>query len=113
MNDAVYKFKRYEDASLEYIGINKHADDDVGLYDTVISADEFKQDFIDIDSFGKTLRLKEHEIVVATTKIATVPKGATGTVVHSYANGDAYEVEFIINGKSMVETALKNQIEKK
>jgi len=24
MNDAVYKFKRYEDASLEYIGINKH-----------------------------------------------------------------------------------------
>lgn len=24
MNDAVYKFKRYEDASLEYVGINKH-----------------------------------------------------------------------------------------
>jgi hypothetical protein len=24
MNDAVYKFKRYEDASLEYIGINRH-----------------------------------------------------------------------------------------
>ena len=24
MNDAVYKFKRYEDASLKYIGINKH-----------------------------------------------------------------------------------------
>lgn len=24
MNDAVYKFKRYEDISLEYIGINKH-----------------------------------------------------------------------------------------
>ena len=24
MNDAVYKFKRYEDSSLEYAGINKH-----------------------------------------------------------------------------------------
>lgn len=24
MNDAVYKFKRYEDAGLEYTGINKH-----------------------------------------------------------------------------------------
>ena len=25
MNDAVYKFKRYEDSSLEYTGVNKHA----------------------------------------------------------------------------------------
>jgi hypothetical protein len=41
MNDAVYKFKRYEDASLEYIGINKHADKDVGLYNTVISSDDY------------------------------------------------------------------------
>ena len=31
MNDAVYKFKRYEDASLEYTGINKHEGQDVGL----------------------------------------------------------------------------------
>lgn len=41
MNDAVYKFKRYEDASLQYTGINKHEGEDVGLYDTVISANEF------------------------------------------------------------------------
>ena len=41
MNDAVYKFKRYEDASLEYIGINKHEGEDVGLFDTVISPAEF------------------------------------------------------------------------
>ncbi|MEA1982806.1 MAG: restriction endonuclease, partial [Campylobacterota bacterium] len=45
MNDAVYKFKRYEDASLEYIGINKHEDDDVGLYDTVISSDDYSLSF--------------------------------------------------------------------
>lgn len=38
MNDAVYKFKRYEDASLEYIGINKHIDDEnVGGWDTVLA----------------------------------------------------------------------------
>ncbi len=42
MNDAVYKFKRYEDASLEYTGINKHGHEGIGLYDTVISADEYK-----------------------------------------------------------------------
>ncbi len=45
MNDAVYKFKRYEDASLEYIGINKHTGEAVGLYDTVISADDYTQTF--------------------------------------------------------------------
>jgi len=45
MNDAVYKFKRYEDASLEYIGINKHEDEDVGLYDTVISSDDYRSTF--------------------------------------------------------------------
>ncbi len=41
MNDAVYKFKRYEDASLEYIGINKHQDKEVGLYDTVLSSTDY------------------------------------------------------------------------
>lgn len=41
MNDAVYKFKRYEDASLSYTGINKHKGEDVGLFDTVINSDDF------------------------------------------------------------------------
>jgi hypothetical protein len=43
MNDAVYKFKRYEDASLEYIGINKHEGEDVGLYDTVLSSADYAE----------------------------------------------------------------------
>ncbi|MDI6827458.1 MAG: GIY-YIG nuclease family protein [Armatimonadota bacterium] len=38
MNDAVYKFKRYEDPSLVYMGINKHEGEDIGLYDTVLKA---------------------------------------------------------------------------
>lgn len=42
MNDAVYKFKRYEDASLAYTGINRHSNEPVGLFDTVISADDYK-----------------------------------------------------------------------
>lgn len=45
MNDAVYKFKRYEDASLAYTGINKHADEAVGLWDTVISRDDYEKMF--------------------------------------------------------------------
>ena len=37
MNDAVYKFKRYEDASLEYTGMYRRMNDSVGLWDTVLS----------------------------------------------------------------------------
>ncbi|TRO66953.1 GIY-YIG nuclease family protein [Christiangramia sabulilitoris] len=43
MNDAVYKFKRYEDDSLEYTGINRHKGQAVGGYDTVISESEHKE----------------------------------------------------------------------
>lgn len=46
MNDAVYKFKRYEDASLEYIGINKPQSEDVGLYDTTLSAKDYQESFL-------------------------------------------------------------------
>ena len=32
--------KRYEDASLSYTGINRHKDEDIGLYDTVITPED-------------------------------------------------------------------------
>ena len=37
MNDAVYKFRRYENSSLEYAGVNRHAGERVGLFDTSLS----------------------------------------------------------------------------
>lgn len=46
MNDAVYKFKRYEDASLVYAGINKHEGESIGLYDTVISKSDYEDTFV-------------------------------------------------------------------
>ena len=48
MNDAVYKFKRYEDASLEYVGINKHAGEDIGLYDTVLTSKDYQATFANV-----------------------------------------------------------------
>jgi hypothetical protein len=45
MNDAVYKFKRYEDASLSYTGINKHEGENVGGFDTVITQEEYNHLF--------------------------------------------------------------------
>ena len=42
MNEAIYKFKRYEDASLEYTGIRMHHEaEDVGLFSTVISREDY------------------------------------------------------------------------
>ena len=46
MNDAVYKFKRYEDSSLSYTGINKHEGEDIGLYDTVLTRKDYQSTFV-------------------------------------------------------------------
>ncbi len=56
MNDAVYKFKRYEDASLSYTGINKHEGEDIGLYDTVLSRTDYQAAFVNeaVESYDGT-----------------------------------------------------------
>jgi hypothetical protein len=45
MNEAVFGFKRYEDSSLSYTGINKHEGEDIGLYDTVLTARDYHATF--------------------------------------------------------------------
>ena len=60
MNDAVYKFRRYEDASLSYTGIEKHSyDARVGLFDTSLTKEDFaqmaRQDTL-LDESGRMVR---------------------------------------------------------
>lgn len=43
MNDAVFKFKRYEDASLNYTGIDRHHETIIGGFDTTVTAREFEE----------------------------------------------------------------------
>ena len=45
MNDAVFKFKRYEDSSLEYTGIVKHHPEQIGLYDTTVDVREYRGEY--------------------------------------------------------------------
>ena len=45
MNDAIFKFKRYEDASLTYTGIDKHHNDEVGGWDTTIRKTQYEKLF--------------------------------------------------------------------
>lgn len=42
MNQAVYNFKRYEDASLSYTGIDRHEDESIGLFDTVLTREDYE-----------------------------------------------------------------------
>ena len=56
MNDAVFKFKRYEDSSLSYTGINKHEGEDIGLYDTVLTRKDTLKVFENrpaVEGYGK------------------------------------------------------------
>ena len=66
MNDAVYKFKRYEDSSLTYTGINRHKGEKVGGWDTVISYEDY-------------LRLQQNSMVAPNIESAVMNKPNTGT----------------------------------
>ena len=55
MNDAIFKFKRYEDASLTYTGIDKHADDEVGGWDTTIRRTQYEKLFYNQQSSMTTI----------------------------------------------------------
>jgi hypothetical protein len=42
MNDAVWKFRRYEDSSLRYMGVSRHKGLDRGLWDTALTEEDFQ-----------------------------------------------------------------------
>ena len=68
MNDAIFKFKRYEDASLTYTGIDKHTNDEVGGWDTTIRRTQYEKLFynqqssmneVDYSSYSKNSEITE------------------------------------------------------
>lgn len=65
MNDAVYKFRRYEDSSLSYTGIDRHKGQSVGLYDTVLSREDYEKlaSFQQISMVAKPYDPKEISLV--------------------------------------------------
>jgi hypothetical protein len=74
MNDAVYKFKRYEDSSLSYTGINKHEGENVGGFDTVINEDEYKV------LYGK----QQKSVLDYDSKVSEKIKQSFGNVILTY-----------------------------
>lgn len=57
MNSAIFAFKRYEDASLSYTGIDKHKGEKVGGWDTVVTKEEADM-LLDKNFKGKISRNK-------------------------------------------------------
>lgn len=45
MNDAVWKFRRYEDACLRYMGVERHRPLEIGLWDTALTEEDFQATF--------------------------------------------------------------------
>lgn len=77
MNDAVYKFRRYEDSSLNYTGVDRHEGEKQGGWDTVISAEDYRQMFaLQQDSIKVSPEEKTsvEESVSATKKAKKSPK---------------------------------------
>ena len=77
MNDAVYKFRLYEDASLEYTGLNRHEyDSSVGLFDTALSAEDYAQMKLQDSLLGSDgLARDRGSEKVVTTEVAEVDFG--------------------------------------
>ena len=63
MNDAIFKFKRYEDSSLSYTGIDKHKNLDVGGWDTVLQKEEYEELFFNQQATLSFLHPDEADIV--------------------------------------------------
>lgn len=58
MNQAIYQFKRYEDASLVYTGIDAHDEDEIGGWDTSIRREEYNRLFYNQQA---SMAANEHE----------------------------------------------------
>lgn len=106
MNDAIFKFKRYEDASLTYTGINRHIADEVGGWDTTIRKEQYEKLFynqqssmtkVDSDSYSKgsetvdkkqteqesTKALQPHSVPVLQSRPVNEPTTAKSPSVQS------------------------------
>jgi len=74
MNDAVYKFKRYEDSSLEYTGINTHTGTIIGGWDTVMDTAVIKEEPAEESNVTMKMSDKTPEVSTEEEVKVTIPK---------------------------------------
>lgn len=69
MNDAIYKFKRYEDNSLRYTGIDRHVGQNIGGWDTIMDREDYDHLFALPQSYAEPT--PSTEIPITETPVAT------------------------------------------
>lgn len=79
MNDAVYKFKRYEDASLTYTGINRHEGEQRGGWDTVITETDYDFMFTQ-QQLSLQTSLNKNDTATSPPTQKTVPLAQTASI---------------------------------
>lgn len=79
MNDAIFKFKRYEDASLSYTGIDRHVNDDIGGWDTVIKREEYQTLFYNQQATMEPEIISTVNVIPQTPKTKAVPNDKSYT----------------------------------
>lgn len=76
MNDAIFKFKRYEDSSLSYTGIDRHEGQDIGGWDTVLKKEEYEQLFYNQQATMEAPKVEQPETIIETIVQPAKPKPA-------------------------------------
>lgn len=112
MNDAIFKFKRYEDSSLSYTGIDKHEGKDIGGWDTVIKREEYEQLFynqqIAMESMDYTQDPDDDLLMVAETPVPNAYKPKMTTT----AKPDFVTDSFGIKKPELPKTPVIPQVQK-
>ena len=94
MNDAIFKFKRYEDSSLSYTGIEKHIDNEVGGWDTVIRKEEYEKLFYNQQATMQTTLTEAIEEIAAITDDIFIPTPTTTVVTKTTEHNEQRKQEF-------------------
>ena len=82
MNDAIFKFKRYEDASLTYTGIDKHTDDEVGGWDTTIRKTQYEKLFYNQQSSMSEVDYSSYTMVSEKVEVKRVEQETSVNAEH-------------------------------
>jgi hypothetical protein len=111
MNEAVFAFRRYEDASLRYTGIESHQGlRHYGLYNTIVA----KEDSATAMTAQRHV-IEEHDCVTLLTEVTEdgvrFPAGTVGTIISVYEEGRGYAVELEPPaGNPVIATLLAHQV---
>lgn len=95
MNDAIFKFKRYEDSSLSYTGIDKHNSDEIGGWDTTIRKEEYEKLF-----YNQQATMTASDIQDTLSEDFTLPFDDS-----EIAASDDIEVEEVTSPSAVINTA--------